>query len=359
METAVTLVSPALADLPGQGRYVAELRRHLPGVPRHVELWRPSWAHGAAPRTLAALASLPFVRAGPAEVVHGTDTFCTVRGVDVVTVHDLIPLLVSREWTARLHARWFRERLRRAELITLTETWADRIARIFDVPRGSLHVIPQGCAIAPPQGRTAWPQGPDAGTRTVLVVGAYRPYKRVHDAIRAVAALPRTRLVRVGPPGQGAYAAACRQLARRLGCDFLDVGPVDERGLARHYAAADVLFYASEEEGFGLPPLEAMACGTTSLVSDIPVFRELYGDLVAYTTGDLRSDLRAVLDAPREPATLRAHAARFTWPRTAARTHEVHRVAAERHGKSLAAASGSSKALQEARPLHAQERARA
>lgn len=324
------LVSPALDGLPGQERYVQALRTHLPNRVRHVPLRKPGWAHAPLVRTISAWVSYPWAVPADARgsIVHGTDTFCAVEGVDVVTVHDLIPLQVSREWTARLHLRLFLDRLRSAHLITLTRTWAERIEDTLGVPSGQVHVIPQGCSVPPAIRPTTRPAAYLPGRRHVLVVGAYRPYKRIHEVIAAAADLGGARVVRIGPPGRGPYHELCMEEARTRGTDFVDVGPVPDAEVADHYAAADLVFYASQEEGFGFPPLEAMACGTTSLVSDIPVFRELYGDNVLYTDGDLLRDLRRGLADPLPPDRLRSHAARFTWEETARRTAEVYRLAA-------------------------------
>ena len=61
------------------------------------------------------------------------------------------------------------------------------------------------------------------------------------------------------------------------------LGPVKTEMLRKYYSNADIFVYLSIDEGFGLPPLEAMACGTNVVVSDIPVFREVYKDYAFYT----------------------------------------------------------------------------
>lgn len=333
-EPDVTLVSPALDGLPGQERYVHALRAHLPNRVRHVPLIKPTWTHDPVVRTISAWVSYPWAtRDAAGTIVHGTDTFCAVPGVDVVTVHDLIPLQVSKEWTARLHMRLFLDRLRAAHIITLTQTWARRIEDALGVPPEQVHVIPQGCSIPPTIQPATRPAAYREDRAHILVVGAYRPYKRIHEILAAASDLANVRVVRVGPPGRGPYHELCVDEAKRLGADFVDLGPVPDAELPDHYAAADLVFYASEEEGFGFPPLEAMACGTTSLVSDIPVFRELYGDHVLYTDGDLLGDVRRALADPLPPDRLRQHATRFTWEETARRTAEVYRrVARDKDG---------------------------
>jgi glycosyltransferase involved in cell wall biosynthesis len=61
---------------------------------------------------------------------------------------------------------------------------------------------------------------------------------------------------------------------------------VERRTLAAIYRRAALVVYPSEREGFGLPLVEAMACGATAVASDLPVFREVAGDAVQYVTRD-------------------------------------------------------------------------
>jgi glycosyltransferase involved in cell wall biosynthesis len=322
----VRLVTPNLEGLPGQRSYAEALARNLPGCRVETkELPRPAWATGAAPRTLAVLAAAAVAGRGDADLVHATDTFSLVRGADVVTIHDLIPALVSREPLARLHHAAFGRRFRHVpRVIVPTATWAGRVQQRFGIDAARIRVIPQGCD--PQEGTGQRPPAYLEGRRHILVVGSYRPYKRLRRLIRAAAALREVAVVRVGPLDDGPYAQECRRLAERAGCALVDVGPVTPEELADHYAAADLLYYGSLEEGFGLPPLEAMAAGTSSLLSDIPVFREVYGTSARYVPldGDLRRALAQALDDPLPPAQLRAVAATRTWAATARRTREVY-----------------------------------
>jgi len=143
---------------------------------------------------------------------------------------------------------------------------------------------------------------------------------RVWAEIRRRAWAERPVLVWIGENRSHPFVDYAR-IVRRHGLDrwvrFLGYQPEDV--LHAFYHHADAVVYLSEYEGFGLPVLEGLAVGKPVVVSDIPVFRELYGDFVVRTP----MDVEAVLDALR--AVLRGHRParaepllqKYTWERTA------------------------------------------
>jgi glycosyltransferase involved in cell wall biosynthesis len=138
-------------------------------------------------------------------------------------------------------------------------------------------------------------------------------------------------LVLVGPPGWGAALDPAGLPAERL----IRPGYVDAQSLRGIVAGAAVLTYPSRYEGFGLPPLEALAAGTPVVASDLPATREVLGGHARLVppgdAGALAAALRAVLvEPPSVQAQLAArdHAATFTWPRCARATVDAYRQAA-------------------------------
>jgi glycosyltransferase involved in cell wall biosynthesis len=128
--------------------------------------------------------------------------------------------------------------------------------------------------------------GPPRSAIDLLHVGSAIPRKRIDLLIRIMAALgPRARLVRVG----GAFAAEQAALARDLGVTNVVVLPfLDRSTLAAIYRRSALLLLPSEREGFGLPLVEALSCGTPVVASDIPALREVGGDAVTYcAVGDV------------------------------------------------------------------------
>jgi glycosyltransferase involved in cell wall biosynthesis len=177
----------------------------------------------------------------------------------------------------------------------------------------------------------------------ILHVGGTFGRKRIDLLLRIFARvraeLPGVRLVRVG----GAFTEEQARLAETLGvADAVAVLPfLDKPVLASVYRRASLLLLPSEEEGFGLPVIEAMTCGTPVIASDLPVLREVGGSAATFVgTGDVgawseavvrqlaaRSEDPAAEDARR--AASAAQAAKFTWDEYARRMVDVYREVAE------------------------------
>ncbi|MFL6280567.1 MAG: glycosyltransferase family 4 protein [Vicinamibacterales bacterium] len=138
----------------------------------------------------------------------------------------------------------------------------------------------------------------------ILHVGSAIPRKRLDVLIRIVSELGgHVRLVRVG----GAFTADQAALARDLGVSVLVLPFLDRATLAAIYRRCALLVMPSEREGFGLPLLESLACGTPVVASDIAALREVGGDAVTYcAVGDIAAwtaGLGALLEErEREPS---------------------------------------------------------
>jgi len=175
----------------------------------------------------------------------------------------------------------------------------------------------------------------------VLFVSSLWPYKNCDGLLRAWALarkeLPDRQLAIVGPGRDEGYLAKLRSLVAELGIadDVVFVGGVPLEETVHFYRAADAFVYPSLNETFGLPILEAMACGCPVVTSDTSAMPETAGGA-------------AVLSDPHEPASIaravieatgpgrdrlrdagRRRAAEFTWAATGAATLDVYREAAE------------------------------
>jgi glycosyltransferase involved in cell wall biosynthesis len=178
----------------------------------------------------------------------------------------------------------------------------------------------------------------DPNAIELLHVGSNRPRKRIDVLLRVFAALlpiaPAARLVKAGQLTQAQSA-----LARELGIeDRMTVLPLLSReALAALYRRSTILMLPSDNEGFGLPVIEALACRTPVLASDLPVLREVGGEVVVYSpVGDVSawtvaatSMLRERSEHPgrwdsRRDAGVR-WASRFSWGEYANRSVELYR----------------------------------
>lgn len=267
----------------------------------------------------------------------------------VVTVHDVIPMIfphaAPRSRKSRLYPvyRWImREVGRRADRI-ISDSAASRHDVIvhLGIPKSRerlVEAIPCGVSAA---FRPDDVPAADAGDPTILYVGRADPYKNLVGLVEAFAQVVRrhsgpVRLVIAGPPDPRYPEAERRAVDLAIRDRVQWTGYLDDAQLVRVYQRARVLAMPSLYEGFGLPVLEAMACGTPVVCSAIGALEELAGD-AALLTAPGRSDALAdallrVLADPGLAADLRRkgldRAARFTWQRTAERTLAVYEAAA-------------------------------
>jgi glycosyltransferase involved in cell wall biosynthesis len=181
--------------------------------------------------------------------------------------------------------------------------------------------------------------GPREQAVDILHVGSTVPRKRIDRLLRVVAAVrqarPEVRLVRVGGP----LTAEQRALARELGLSSAIVALpfLDRATLAAVYRRAALLVLPSDREGFGLPVLESLACGTPVVASDIGALREVGGEAATYCALEdveaWRAAIAALLDERRaRPEAWRARrraglarATAFSWSRYTAQTAALYR----------------------------------
>ncbi|GAB4424514.1 MAG: glycosyltransferase family 1 protein [Chloroflexi bacterium OHK40] len=330
-------------------------RDHLGQLPRVRDLWRPFpnrmlWMQLLLPRQLRA--TRPDLCHFP-NSLGPLDSPCPY----VVTIHDMTLSLMPRHHPLRkqllvrplvpLVAR------RAARVITVSNAARNDLVRLLRVPAERVVVIPEAAApifrptSAEERRRVRAAHG--LPERYVLFVGTLEPRKNLVRLIRAWGAL-RARglvaqqLVLVGAPGWQ-YRAIYAE-ASQLGCaeDVIFTGYVPRADLPGIFGAADVFAFPSLAEGFGLPVIEALACGTPTLISATAALTEVAGD--AALTVDPR-DIASIRDGLERLLTdeglrrrLRAaglaRARDFSWQRTARETLAVYRVAAAQPAGRLA-----------------------
>jgi glycosyltransferase involved in cell wall biosynthesis len=316
-------------DLPAAappGRRIRCGRRRVP-----ARLLRAAWARGNWP-------PVEWL-AGAVDVFHATNFVAPPArhaGL-VVTVHDLTylryPEMVSAA-SARYRDLVPRGIARGAVVCTPTAAVAAEVAETYRVPAERLVATPLGVgpewleAEAPGPG---WLAAHGLPGRYLLFVGSREPRKNLATLLAAYRQLPegpgRPGLVLAGPPGWG-EALDLRGV--------ITPGYLPEEDLVRVVAGAAALVFPSWYEGFGFPPLQALAAGTPVVASDIPAVREVTGDqaeLVDPADADaLAAALAKVLadgdGGPAARAARCAHAARFTWEATARATLGAYQLAA-------------------------------
>jgi glycosyltransferase involved in cell wall biosynthesis len=267
----------------------------------------------------------------------------------LVAVHDLTQFLEPAGFPLwkRLPGRLLLDRVVRTARVVVTVSEATRqdLEERFPDAGPRIRVIPNGVrhsAFRPLDGeeRARSLERWESFRPFLLYVGPVKPHKGVSTALRAIETIarerPDLRLVQVGPPE--IRDAEVRQLLRspELRARFVQVGVLDDVRLNEAYGAADCLLHPARKEGFGLPPLEAMAGGVPVLASDRSSLPEVTGDAaVLLDPDDPEAWARAILTLLQDPER-RADMARrgreralgFSWARTAAETLELLREVA-------------------------------
>jgi alpha-1,3-rhamnosyl/mannosyltransferase len=266
----------------------------------------------------------------------------------VVTLHDLTPLLAPEVLTSIVKRTIYRLWNARAtsaadSVIVPSQATATDVARLFPAAQDKLVVTPYAAddfssgPPAVPQGRLAQLALPPY----LLSMGNTKPHKGLPTLLRAFAALaatmPDLRLVLVGvePPGylQNELAGTPTEISNRVAF----AGSVSDAELRALYGGASAFVFPSLREGFGFPPLEAMALGTPVVCASAASLPEVVGEAaVTFPAGDqgaLVDALARVLRGPTLRQSLvekgRQRAARFTWEATAAATVSVYRSTLE------------------------------
>jgi glycosyltransferase involved in cell wall biosynthesis len=286
---------------PGGRRAVEEalegidVERHLPSLPA-AHAVRTAWSRLGRP---------PVERfIGRFDVLHFSDWMYPPQrsGIRSTMVHDLVPVH-HPEWvhprTERMHGAKYAHAARTCDVIVANSRFtADDVGATLGFPRERIHVA------YPSVDPVFAARGARAEGDYVLTVGTLEPRKNLELAIDGV----RGRELRVvGARGWGGVEAR--------GDNVTWLGYPSDAELARQYRGASVVVYPSRFEGFGMPIVEAMACGVPVVASSHPSLDEACGD-VALRADDPDAVAAAVEQAIADRGHLVSrgleHAARFT-----------------------------------------------
>ncbi|GIL15269.1 MAG: glycosyl transferase family 1 [Chloroflexota bacterium] len=267
----------------------------------------------------------------------------------VVTIHDLIPLALPAYRGAtrvRLYTKLVSAAAQRARAVLAdSEASARDIEKYLRLPRAKIHVVHLAAhsrfhAAIPASELTRVRAKYALPEQFVLYLGGFDARKNVARLIEAFAGLQTgdwyLTLAGKLPNHDSAFFPDPRRLVaeRRLANRVVFPGFIAEADKPALYALARVFLYASEYEGFGLPPLEALACGTPVICANTSSLPEVVGDagiLLAPTDTDAwRDALRTTLTQETQWARLRAlglaQARKFSWARAARETLAVYRA---------------------------------
>ncbi len=340
-----------LGQRTGIGQYTARLLAALQRVAPQHEYLALDWGRDLVMRTDRRLRwqqwELPRrARAAGAQVLH-------VTGFDaprwrpcpvVLTVHDLIGMLFPRNLppVSRLYwGRWLPCSIRWADrIIADSEQTRQDLVRLLGMAAERVAVIPLGvdeafrpladpAALAAVRAKYALPPA------YILYLGTLEPRKGIDTLIAAYAALAADipqHLVLAGKRGWHTRALFRQVEALGLGARVHALDYVAGEDRPALYSLADLFAFPSRYEGFGLPVLEAMACGTPVVCSHASSLPEVAGDGALTVAPDDAAALAAAMRRVLVDGSLRdalrarglAWAQRFTWEETARRTAAVY-----------------------------------
>lgn len=328
--------------------FVHAARLQAPGVAlvrSRLPLERPEarivWEQGVLPLELA--------RCG-AQVVHGLVNVLplTSRVPGVVTVHDLsfvrtpetLPPL-KRAYLARLCAASVR---RAKAVIAVSRQTAEDVEHYFGIPSGKVRVIHNGVAPefapGPQEAQEQFRAAKGLPARYLLYLGTLEPRKNLELLVRAFgrwraaapAAATDVKLVLAG--GKGWYYDTIFAEVSSLGLAGAVIFPgfIPPVELGEWYRGAAAFVYPSRFEGFGLPVLEAMACGTPVICSQAASLREVAGAAALAVPSEdeyaWASAIHLLCDQPALAAELSVRglgqAAKFSWQQSAQATIQVY-----------------------------------
>jgi glycosyltransferase involved in cell wall biosynthesis len=318
------------------------MRFHTTRLPAHKPLVRIFWEQCILPAV---------ARASALDVLH-----CPVNVLPLITpcpaaltIHDLTFLTYpDRFKQERRTYLWALTRLsarKASRIMTDSANTRQDVTRLLDVSADKIEVVYPGVDPAfhprPAEEIRAFRQSKGLPEQFILYVGTLEPRKNVDTLIRAYALLtermPRVcPLVIAGARGWMVERIFAEVERAALGDRIRFPGYVEAAELPLWYGAASLFVYPSLYEGFGLPVLEAMACGTPVVVSDVSSLPEVVGDagvrVDPRSSDQLADSLAEILQSSAKREQMAAagltRAASFTWERAADQAARIYRQAA-------------------------------
>jgi len=295
---------------------------------------------------------LPWVVDGlKTDIFHSPDFIppLRARGRLVITIHDLAfliyPHFLTKE-SAQYYGQIDRAVRRAAHIIAVSQSTKNDLVRMLGTPEDKISVIYEAAdpLFRPMDAATAWQRVHalyDLPEEFILFVSTIEPRKNIGGLLQAYRRLRddyklAPALVLAGAPGwlsEDVYALVDK-LNLKPHCYFL--GRVASHDLHYLYNAARCLVHPAFYEGFGLTPLEAMACGTPVVVSKVSSLPEVVGDAALLVDPQHDEEITVALWRVLTDSTLREtlrakglqRAAAFSWKRAAEQTMTVYRQAA-------------------------------
>ena len=335
----VSLIYPESRVITGYGNYANRLIRGLSGISqielekltvkkREISLMGQPF-FGSISQKLGSKTIHP-----TGDVIHSLTPGVINKYTNVVTIHDIVPLIMKKEFADSLYRRIWYEKMFASILsvkflIVFTKIAKKEFQDKFSLDDDRVFVVPQSVD------HDIFFREPDQSIKKedkklIVTVGDLNPRKRFDILFQAVKGRNDLEVVHLGPVNS--WSAQRMKLLELIGDqpNIKMLGQVDNNTLRRYYSSADLLVHLSEAEGFASPTVEAMACGTNVLVNDLPLFHETLDSLVTYTSLEpeaVTASIDAALNNKRSSKELMAYTQRYSIEQMGSNTLEVYKRA--------------------------------
>ena len=246
----------------------------------------------------------------------------------IVTVHDL-SFLVNPEWFSKKYYLYYRVTTplflkRSKKIITVSHFSKNEILKIFNVDVNKIHVIYNGVS------QKFFRAKKSSKKNYILAIGGSNPRKNIENIIRALDNVSLKNIYLVAVSGQNKiFPSKNINLPKLNRVQILN--RVTDSQLVKLYSEASVFVFPSLYEGFGIPPLEAMACGTPVVVSNASSLPEVCGDAALYVNPNDPVDIARKINMILEDCRLREELIRkgmeraklFSWDKSAIKLKNI------------------------------------
>lgn len=261
----------------------------------------------------------------------------------VITIHDLIPFIFPEYYPpyVLLYLPFLKASVKRAKIIIVSSHATKKdVVRILNVPFDKIRVIPDAAEevfnpVVKPERDKSVPEKFNIKRNFFLTVVNQRPHKNLKNLLEAFIKLKEKeyQLVVAGSVSEDIRGFAERQ---PLSEKIILLGHISDNDLASLYRSSFAFIFPSLYEGFGLPPLEAMACGAAVICSDVSCLPEVIGDAGLMIDPKKPSSMTEAMEALIDNSSLRENlrnkslrrSSLFSWKNTAGLTLKAYEEAA-------------------------------